>query len=428
MIVLLAAGTRGDVQPYVALAKGLIAAGMPALLVTHPEFTGMAASHGVPTAPLEGNPSEWMTRAGGQSALTYDGSWLRSARASLAYLKAARPMLQRMLASAWEACRAARPSAVLFGLPAPWGIYLARALGVRAVGAFLQPVSRTPAFPSALLPSTFSAGAIYNRLTHRLVELAIWLPWRSLTNRWLVNSLGLPPAGLGGPLAALQSGRIPVLYGYSAHVAPPPSGWPASHRVTGYWFLRQPDGYTPPPALLNFLKDGPPPLYIGFGSPGARDLHSLLEIVLQALSQAGLRAVLGLPPAALDEFTGYKSVPQPTFVYPAGDVPHSWLLPRMAGILHHGGAGTTAAGLQAGLPALVTPMAVDQFFWAQRIAALGAGPAPIPQRALTVQRLVPTLQAIAIDASLHTRAAAVGAALRSEDGVANAVEMIRGLL
>jgi sterol 3beta-glucosyltransferase len=367
VILLLAAGTRGDVQPYIALAKGLQAAGQHPLLVTHPEFHTLAAAHGVDCAPLLGNPSELMTHSGGQSALTFDGNWLRSLQASLAYLRLARPVYKRMLESAWQACQSRPVRAVLFGLPAPWGLYLAEALGVPAVGAFLQPVTRTSAYPSPLLPSIFSAGSIYNHLTYRFVEQAVWLPWRRLTNHWRKHTLGLLPAFPGGPLAAMQTNGTPVLYAYSQHVSKRPSNWPENHHVTGYWFLDDPDRYQPPKDLLQFLENGPPPVYIGFGSPGVRDLQRVINITFSALRSSGKRAVLGLSPSAL----GGVSLPEDFFA--AGVASHAWLLPRMAGMLHHGGAGTTAAGLRAGLPSLVIPMAVDQFFWAQRVVALGQG-------------------------------------------------------
>lgn len=421
-ILFLASGTLGDVQPYVALGVGLQRAGLGVRIVTHPEFHRLVEGRDLEYSPLHGNPSEPMTRPGGQSALTFDGNWVRSLRASLAYLRQVRPVYLQMLESAWLACQAgsgASPSAIIVGLPTTWGAHIAETLGIPCIWAFLQPVARTHAYPSALLPSTFSLGPAYNRLTHRIVEAMTVLPWRSLIRTWRSKSLGLRQPVIGSPLAAIYTPGAYVLYGYSPWVAPPPRDWPPHHIVTGYWFLDADPGYTPPPELERFIAGGTRPVYIGFGSPGNRSPQDTLKIVLRALEVAGLRAVLAYPPEQAGE------VRLPPSVCLASQVPHAWLFPRMAGLVHHGGAGTTAAGLRAGTPALAAPLAVDQFFWGQRLAALKAGPQPIPQRDLTASRLGSTMQDLVKAETYRASAARLSAALSAEDGVTRAVEYIR---
>ncbi|MBI3242142.1 MAG: glycosyltransferase family 1 protein [Chloroflexi bacterium] len=411
-VTLLTSGTRGDVQPYVALGLGLQAAGWRVVVATHPEFRSLVEGYGLTLACFEGNPSEWMTRPGGQSALTFDGDWRRSARATLDYLRAVQPLYARMLASAWQACQGA--DLLLFGLPTLWGAHIAEALRVISVPAFLQPIGRSRAFPSALLPTRLSLGPAYNWLTHWLVEQAVWQPWRALINQWRRETLRLPPA----PFWGLASAKT-ILYGYSSRVAPKPADWPASYKISGYWLLDEDAKWTPSDDLLRFIETGSPPLFVGFGSPGLRWPQETLAIIIEALKRCGLRAVMTLPPVLQSEVAKL-----PTSVFPAISLPHDWLFPRLAAVCHHGGAGTTAAGLRAGLPTLIMPMAIDQFFWGERVQALDVGPRPLPLRSLTVEKLAPALDALVHDESMQARAKMLGQAIRAEDGVKDGVAVI----
>lgn len=416
-IIILASGTRGDVQPYVALGLGLQSAGYKVSIATHEPFRSLVESRGLPFLPVDGNPSDLMAAPGGESALTFDGSWLRSLRDNLNFLHAARPVYVRMLESAWQACQGT--DAVVIGLATTWGAHIAEALGVPCLWCFLQPFSRTRRYLSALLPVRLSLGGVYNGLSHRLVEQAMWLPWRSQVNRWRSSTLHLPPLSLASPYSHLYTTPVPVLYAFSRNVAPPVSDWPPWHRITGYWFLDELPGWSPPPELARFIETGAPPVYIGFGSPGTPQPLRKLEIIRQALEMTGLRAVLAFPPELL------AGNSPPSAIFPAAGIPHAWLFPRMSAVVHHGGAGTTAAGLRAGLPAIITPLAVDQFFWAERLSVLGVAPPPIPQRSLTAGKLAKALQQVIADAAMQGRARALGEAIRQEDGVGAALAVIQ---
>lgn len=415
-VVLLASGTRGDVQPYLALALGLQAAGLRAVIATHAEFQALVRAAGVPVTLLDGNPSEWLTRAGGQSALTYDGHIVRSLQATLAYLKAVRPLYTRLLESAVAA--AAGADALVLGLATTWGAHLAEAWKIPAIWGLLQPLTRTRQYPSALLPFRMSPGPGYNALTHRLVEQSTWQPWRGLINAWRQRSLGLPPAPFFGRFEALQTD--PALVAVSAHILPRPADWPPSHQLTGYWFGPE-QTWEPPAALARFLEAGPA-LSISFGSPGVRAAERTMDMVAQALELADLRAVVAAP-AEL----GAERV-WPARMFPVEHVPHSWLFPRVSAAAHHGGAGTTAASLRAGVPTVILPLAIDQFFWGERVAALGVGPCAVPQRALTAPALAQALRSAVDDGPLRARAQKLGGLIRAEAGVARAVEIIRTLV
>jgi UDP:flavonoid glycosyltransferase YjiC (YdhE family) len=216
--------------------------------------------------------------------------------------------------------------------------------------------------------------------------------------------------------------RIPTLYGVSPVVFPRPADWPAWVHLTGYWFLDQPVDWQPPAELLDFLDRGQAPVYIGFGSMSGRDPAATTETVVAALAAAGQRGVLltgwgGLDRAAMETAAKLHGVD----VLAVESVPHDWLFPRMAAVFHHGGAGTTAAGLRAGVPSAAVPFFGDQPYWGAILADLGVGPAPIAQNELSVPRLAAAITRATGELALRARAAEIGQRIRAEDGVGTAV-------
>ncbi|MBP8950704.1 MAG: glycosyltransferase family 1 protein, partial [Candidatus Promineofilum sp.] len=254
-----------------------------------------------------------------------------------------------------------------------------------------------------------------NRLSHRLVRQVMWQGSRAADNVARQQVLDLPAAPLTGPFGSALLRQLPVLYGFSPAVVPRPADWDANIHVTGYWFLDSAAGWTPPPALAEFLDDGPPPVYVGFGSMASRQPEETADLVLRALAETGQRAVMLLG------WAGLRADRLPASVIMVESVPHAWLFPRVAAVVHHGGAGTTAAGLRAGAPSVLIPFFGDQAFWAARVQALGVGPTPISRRELTAARLATAIHQAVTDEALRRRAADLGATIRAEDGVGHAV-------
>ncbi len=208
------------------------------------------------------------------------------------------------------------------------------------------------------------------------------------------------------------------MYGFSPSIVPRPADWGSHVHVTGYWFNDPENGWRPPAELAHFLDAGPPPVYVGFGSMTDRDPAVVARIVLEALEQTGCRAVV---------LSGWARLPGVTDrpgVHFVENVPHDWLFPKMAAVVHHGGAGTTHAGLRAGAPTVVVPFFTDQPFWGARVAELGVGPRPIPRRELSSDRLATALCRVTRDPVMRARASAIGSRIRAEDGVANAVRAL----
>jgi sterol 3beta-glucosyltransferase len=405
-ILILTVGSRGDVQPYVALGSGLREAGHKVTLASLTAFAPLAQTCGLDFQPLRGEFLELLQTPQGKAAIAGKGN-------PLALLRQVQPMLRRILDDALAALGDAE--LVIYHPKAMAGYSLAERHGLPAILAMPIPIfSPTAAFPSPILPVA-NLGPRLNRLSHRLMISLSSASVRGLVNRWRKEQLGL------GPLRdelKLHGRPLPRLYGYSPAVVPTPADWDASSVATGYWFLDRPTGWAPPDSLRDFLSAGPPPVYVGFGSMPSQDAARMTAIVLEALARAGQRGLLatGLGGLAASE--------TPSSVYLLDEAPHDWLFPQMAAVVHHGGAGTTAAGLRAGVPGVICPFFGDQPFWGRRVATLGAGPQPIPQRRLTAEALRAAIEAAVGDPLMRARAAALGATIRAEHGVEQAVAWI----
>ena len=405
-VTLITVGGRGDVQPIVALACGLKAAGHNVTVATNPNFEELVGSYGLTLAPVGGDPLLALQQEEGQE-------WLETTDDPVGFVRrlyeVARPMLDGILRDSMTACSGA--DAVVATPLALGGPHAAEGLGIPCVSAMLQPSYPTRTFPSPVASTAIRLGGAYNYLTHIAVEQLIWLCFRRSINRWRVRcDVGLSP--ITWPV---ERRRHPHLCAFSELVVPRPWDWPRWVRPTGYWFVDSPSGWTPPNELSDFLASGEPPVCIGFGSMKGRAPEALSRLVVAAVQRAKLRAVLltgwgGLTPG---DYT------DDILALPA--VPHDYLFPRVAAVVHHGGAGTTAAALRAGVPSLALPFALDQTFWGERIAMLGVGPAPSRQAELSVARLAANLDAAVRGHRYRAVSAEIGARLRAEDGVGRAV-------
>jgi UDP:flavonoid glycosyltransferase YjiC (YdhE family) len=297
---------------------------------------------------------------------------------------------------------------------APLGYQVAEAYGIPWAGVFLQPVHPTRRFGSVLLGGR-DLGGPANLAIGRLADVATQ-PLYAGPIRDLRRSLGLAPAGIRA-LRRRQEFRHPTFHGFSEAVVRRPSDWPGALRVTGYWWPARPVGWEPPADLVSFLAAGPPPVFVGFGSMAPGRGGRLGAPVLAAIRRAGVRAVVqagwsGLDAGSHDDVLGI------------GEVPHDWLFPRMAAVVHHAGAGTTAAGLRAGVPAVAVPVLADQPFWARRLHELGVAPPPVPLSSLTADRLAGALRQVTTNPHHAARAAALSARLARENGAARVLDWL----
>ena len=404
-------GSRGEVQPYVALGLGLRAAGHEVRIAAQSPYEGFVRSRGLEFHPISGDPHHLV------AALLEEGTnpvgFARRFRSILG------PLMEQNLQEYLGACRDAE---VIVYTPVGFlGYYVARVLGVPRVGAALYPLfSRTRYFRSSVVPggklrAGMAFGGPYNYLTYLFSEQLFWQSFRAPASRAIKNHLRMSTA-FWGPFGELRRRQEPILYGWSPSVLPKPPDWGEWLHTTGYWFLSLPDGWQPPRGLTDFLDSGPPPVFVSFGSMNNTDSKELTDIVLRALERTGRRGIL------VTGWGGIADSDLPETVFRVEDVPHEWLFQRVEVAVHHGGAGTTAASLRAGVPTVVVPFFADQPFWGWRVAELGAGSQPIPRRWLTVERLANAIQQATADRNMKSRAIALGRRIRGENGIERAVE------
>jgi sterol 3beta-glucosyltransferase len=404
-IYILTIGTRGDVQPYIALGLGLKSVGHEVTIATLKEFDDLVTDYGLQLAPLRG---DFLKVAQGAET----GSTTKKRGNPFQLIRQYIEMAKETLTDEWESAQNAE---LLIYNPAAFGGYdIAEKLGVPAFAAFPAPMySPTKEFPSPFFP--FSNLGPLNKFSHQLFAKLGPALFRRPINEWRRDVLGLPPAK-GDKL--LHGKPVPKLYAYSKVVVPQPADWDDSSVVTGYWFSNAPSDWTPDPELVEFLHQGPPPVYVGFGSMFMNGGEQKTRIILDALRLAGQRGILATG------WGGLSAVDTSDDMLVVNSVPHDWLFPKVAAIIHHGGAGTTGAALRAGKPQIICPFVGDQFFWGHRVADLNIASSPIPQIKLTAERLANAMKYAITNTNLQQRASSIGETIRAENGIECAVKHI----
>jgi sterol 3beta-glucosyltransferase len=398
-IIVATIGSRGDVQPYINLCQGLLEAGYVATLATNPTLLSLAAAHGVPAVPV--GPPVDMGEAGARLlAQSFNNMWIGMIRV----MQLGGRLVEEAYPDVLNVCRGADLVVVS---DTGSGIAEAEKLGLPWISVTLQP---------GRIPTTQVASAGLGRLVWPLLSKLLVAP----TNRFR-KRVGAP---IVQDIASMLSRRM-ILLPVSCYVAPPSPAWPAAVCQTGYWFARQPPGWSPPSDLVEFIQAGERPLAVSLGvmSQSGKQARRGAELVLAALAQSGARAII----------QGWEAVLQdmvlPETVFHAGSLPHDWLFGQVSAVIHHGGFGTTAAGLRAGVPAIVIPHVIDQFYWGQRVYELGVGPKFIPRGQLSAEKLAAAITQCRQDDSLRWRAGELGSRIRAEpDGVCSAVEAIENLI
>lgn len=397
-------GTRGDVQPFLALAVALRRKGHHALLAAPESFADSAAAHDVEFAPLDEGPNRLLQDPVMAEAIESGYRGVRGKITAISAIRRIKPLMADALRDVGAVARSSGAD-LLVHTPSLPAQHAAEMLGVPAVLATLQPGwVPTSEFPCPLVPLP-RVPRFLNRATYLTVS-ATMRAYNGVVNAWRADGLGL--ARGRGPQHAL------VLQAFSSAVTPVDPAWPESVRTTGFWFLPRNPEWSPSTALRTFLEAGPPPVYIGFGSMAGRDAQRLGDIVAEAVREAGVRAIVA---------TGWGGLAarSSSDLLVIDQAPHDWLFGKVAAVVHHGGGGTTAAALVAGVPQIVCPFVADQPHWAQRMHAVGVAPRPLRHTTITASSLSEAIKQAVSDPELRQRAIDLGEQIRAEDGVSTAV-------
>ena len=417
-LTIIAIGSRGDVQPIVALGRGLSDAGYAVRIVTLQSFESMVRGQGLEFFPVEGD-AEALTNE--MMLVGMKGNGLNLPRMYRGIMRTFGAITQSYQ-EAFAASTLRDSDAILSQLPGGfYGYDLAEHLHVPYIALSVIPQEVTSAYPLSLLPMQFSLGGWYNRLTYSLGQQLAWHPFRKSINTFRAQ-LGLPPASFWwGNMRRMAREQVPVIQGFSKHVIPTQPEWSEHVHTTGYWTLDE-TGWQPSEALLKFLDAGDPPVFIGFGSMPVPDPRTTTVLILDALQQTDKRGILHAGWAKL----GAAEIPDSVFLLDYA--PYAWLFTRTAAIIHHGGSGTTGFALRSGIPSMVVPFTADQPFWGKRTHELGVGPFPLPFSKLTVENFAHAIHRMSRNTEMQQRAANLRDRIASENGVSQAVEVVQRYL
>ncbi|RHZ76182.1 hypothetical protein Glove_202g67 [Diversispora epigaea] len=422
-ITCLTIGSRGDVQPYIALAKGLMKEGHKVKIATHGEYEEWIKGHGIEFGYVGGNPAELMRICVENGMFTF--GFFREARSNF------RDWLDDLLLTSWDACKGT--DLIIESPSAMAGIHISEALDIPYYRAFTMPWTRTRTYPHAFAVPDHDLKAPYNYSSYVLIENAFWLAIAPQINRWRKNTLNLKSTNT----EKMDPSTVPFLYNFSKYIVPKASDWSDWVSVTGYWFLDNPDiGWKAPNDLLEFIESNhmrnKKIVYIGFGSIVVDDPKALTKTIIDAVEKSNVAAILskGWSDRLLktkdtnneEEKEEIKEIKESySNIYLMDSVPHDWLFQRIDAVVHHGGAGTTAAGLRAGIPTIIKPFFGDQFFWGERIENMKIG---FCIKKLTVEKLAECLKLVTTDLKMIEKSKLVGENIRKEEGVGTAIQEI----
>ncbi|KAG8868418.1 hypothetical protein FRC20_003433 [Serendipita sp. 405] len=418
-IVIMIVGSRGDVQPFLALGQELLRQGHRVRIATHGTFREFVKDSGLEFYNIGGDPHDLMSYMVRNPGLIPGWTSLTNGD-----IRRKQKMLAEILDGCWDAC--SQPDvdnkpfvadAIISNPPAFAHVHCAEALGIPLHLSFTMPWCPTTAFPHPLVNVSQSNAepGLSNYLTYGLAEMMTWQGLGGVINIFRTKKLGLQPLSVRSGPGIVDRLKIPWTYCFSPEIVPKPEDWQNHIDVVGFYFLDLASNYAPPMDLVNFLESGPPPVYIGFGSVVVEDPEEMTRTIFEATEKAGVRAVVSAGWGGL----GGTAIPSHIFIL--GNCPHDWLFTKVAAVCHHGGAGTTAIGLRLGKPTIVVPFFGDQPFWGSMIFQAGAGPKPIKKEKMGVDRLCAAIE-FCMTEEAKVAAAILGEKIRAQEGVKNGVK------
>lgn len=407
-VAIVAFGTRGDTQPYVELGRGLAERGHKVRIACNFVYKKLVDEAGLECVPLDVDPGASLRTQDGQDMLS---SGRDMAGLTDAIVKILGPGAAQSFGLMAQACEDV--DAIIATPPGLVPYSVAEKRGVPYLIARTDAVYPTRAFPHWAISRSFGP---MNKLTYPMTERVLWRGLRDMINGFRANALDLPPLPAAGPFGKMRAEGVHTIFNFSPSVLPPPRDWPAQAHVTGWWFTDTGADWTPPADLAAFLDAGDKPVYVSMGSESTgQDQQRLQALVRGALAKAGVRGILLGDPAELASDEN---------LFVLNEAPYDWLMPRLSSVVHHAGTNTIGTVLRAGLPSVACPVFSDQPAWANRLHRLGAAPAPLPLKEITVDKLADAIAATQTDQRMRDRAAEIGRKVSAEDGVATACDVV----
>ncbi|MBD8498304.1 glycosyltransferase [Paenibacillus arenosi] len=411
-IIMLTIGTRGDVQPFVALGVGLQKRGYEVVIATSSHFESFVLKQGIGFSPIRADYMKLTESEEGKRMLGNNPLEILKQMKKLIY-----PMITQMLEDIWAASQHAD---VLIYHPKVIGGYdIAQKRGIPAFIAHPTPIiAPTGDFTNPILPISISNRWL-NEKSYVLNRLFL-LSFMGIMNKWRRETLNLPARSIFTNDLSIEGRAVPILYGCSPATVPYNPKWGEQVCMEGYWLLQGEDDWKPSRALVSFLENGSAPIVISFSSMPLKQPDNVLSMLKQALKQTGQRAIILTGSSGMQN---HANDMDENILY-VQEAPHSWLFPLSAGVIHHGGAGTTAAAVKAGKPMTICPFSGDQPFWARRMHELGVSTPTLLEKQMTAERFAEAIYSLVNSLELNNKAASLSEKVNQERGVERTIDFV----
>ncbi|MFN8579124.1 MAG: glycosyltransferase [Candidatus Sericytochromatia bacterium] len=415
-ISIITLGSRGDVQPYLALGLGLKEQGFNVKLLANENFKEFISDFNIDFHPIRGNVHELVNSEAGKDLL--------ESGYSIKFIKKFTNIMSEYFDNFFDDMLEGTKGTdfIIFSPLCFVAQQVAEYLGVKSMTANLQPFNRTNELPSFMFPETFSFIPKYNLMTHLVFEQAVWQSVRHTVNKNIVKKLNRPKIGFWGRRNELEKLKFPMIYGFSKYIIKRPNDWNKNHKITGYWFLDTQKNFKPEKELLKFLDTDKKIIYAGFGSMVNRNPEETSNMIIKSIKGLNVKLIIMTGWGGLSISDNYEDI------HVVNQIPHDWIFPKINAVIHHCGAGTTSATLRAGIPSISVPFFGDQPFWSNQIYKLGLSTKPINRKDLNSSNLREAIiESIAND-NLINRAKIISKKINSENGISNAVETIKQII
>ena len=412
LITILAGGTRGDTQPYIALGLELKKSGHNIRIAAFENDEAFVKSFGLEFYKVKGDVSRITSSGNVDDAMKADNPL----KFLLSFNKL-KSLVFDIQKDFFNACIGS--DAVVYHPGAAIGYFIAKHFNIPSILATPFPMTPTRDYPALIFYNSPRLGRGFNFVTHKIFEKIMWFASSSAVKQFWKKEFGKAPEAFTCPYSKQNTRFLPTVISCSKYVFPRPNDWPEHVYNTGNWFLDDEASWRPSSDLLDFIDRGIPPVYVGFGSITDPALAvQTTELVIDALKRSGQRGILA---TGWNGMSKIDNIGEEIFILESA--PHSWLFPQMAAVIHHGGAGTTAAGLRAGVPSIIIPYSNDQFAWGRRVYELGVGSKPIARKNLTSEKLSDAIKFV-LAKEIKDKAKDLGTKIQSENGAETAAKII----
>jgi len=409
MITILCGGTRGDVQPFVALAIELKRLGKDVRIAVTRNHEEFVRSYGIDFYSIDVD----------FETLHVDKNMIQEAQQADNPLKmffSFQKMKKygvHMVKHYFAACEGSE--SIVYHPGMAIGFFAAEKMGIPSVLATPFPLNKTKEQTSVILYGKVPSKPGINSFSFSILQNMLWMASDASLKPFWKGKFGHLPAHYGCPFERHIDRRHPAIVSCSSYIFARPTDWNENIHQNGYWFLEEQNEYIPPTELVDFLNKGEKPIYIGFGSMViGEETEKVLKIIIEGLAITGNRAIISW-------MGKLQNIPETIFT--VENIPHSWLFSKVSAVCHHGGAGTSAAGFKAGIPSIIFPFALDQYAWAQKAYDLGIGPKPIPIKKLTSEKFAESIR-YAMQEKVISNAKELAKNIASENGARDCAKVI----